>query len=273
MNMRYAAAVLAATAAFGLARLGAQPAGPVTIGVAADRPGAAIASTMYGVFFEDINFGADGGIYAEKIKNRSFEFPDPLMGWKRAAVDGASGTFAIETAAPPSPANTHYLRIAGRAGRFGVTNDGFRGIGVRKAERHTVRLLARRRSPAPVSLVVEFEAAVSALPGRAIVTASIGRNLGPGFMDFARMLLETDRIHAARRADELAGAVSAHVEAGLSVPLATAAVGVLRAAATAWHHVVAPPIGASPDALAAFLADHLEDGRQASASVPTDARR
>ncbi len=170
MKMRYAAAVLAASAAFGLARIGAQPAGPLTIGIAADRPGAAIASTMYGVFFEDINFGADGGIYAEKIKNRSFEFPDPLMGWKRAAVDGASGTFAVETAAPPSPANAHYLRIAGLAGRFGVTNDGFRGIGVRKGERHTVRLLARRRSSARVSLVVEFEDARNQPLGSATIS-------------------------------------------------------------------------------------------------------
>jgi len=148
---------MAVAAALGLARLAAQPADLVTIAVAADRPGAPIASTMYGVFFEDINFAADGGIYAEKVKNRSFEFPDPLMGWKRAAVEGASGTFTIETGAPPSPANLHYLRLVSRTGRYGVTNDGFRGIGVSKGERHTVRLLARRRGPAPVSLAVEFE--------------------------------------------------------------------------------------------------------------------
>ncbi len=36
---------------------------------------------MWGIFFEDINFGADGGLYAEMVKNRGFEFPDPLMGW------------------------------------------------------------------------------------------------------------------------------------------------------------------------------------------------
>ncbi len=157
MNTQRALMGLVAVAALGLVRLAAQPAGPVTIAVAADRPGAPIASTMYGVFFEDINFGADGGIYAEKIKNRSFEFPDPLMGWKRAAVEGANGSFAVETSGPPSPANPHYVRLVSRAGRFGITNDGFRGIGVRKGERHTVRLLARRRGPAPAALVVEFE--------------------------------------------------------------------------------------------------------------------
>ena len=53
-----------------------------TFVIKANQPGAAISPNMYGVFFEDINMGADGGIYAELIKNRSFEFFKPLMGWK-----------------------------------------------------------------------------------------------------------------------------------------------------------------------------------------------
>ena len=50
--------------------------------VKVNKPGAEIQSTMYGLFFEDINYGADGGLYAELVKNRSFEFPQSLMGWK-----------------------------------------------------------------------------------------------------------------------------------------------------------------------------------------------
>lgn len=37
--------------------------------------GAPVQPTMYGIFFEDINYAADGGLYAEMVKNRSFEFP------------------------------------------------------------------------------------------------------------------------------------------------------------------------------------------------------
>ena len=44
--------------------------------------GAPVQSTMYGLFFEDINYAADGGLYGELVKNRSFEFPDRLMGWE-----------------------------------------------------------------------------------------------------------------------------------------------------------------------------------------------
>src|ERR1044072_7350177 len=47
------------------------------------KPGAAAPPTLFGLFFEDINFGADGGLYPERVKNRSFEFPNPMMGWKQ----------------------------------------------------------------------------------------------------------------------------------------------------------------------------------------------
>jgi alpha-N-arabinofuranosidase len=55
----------------------AQP-GATTIQIAVNQPGGAIPSTLFGLLFEDINFAADGGVYAEQVKNRSFEFPDPL---------------------------------------------------------------------------------------------------------------------------------------------------------------------------------------------------
>ena len=42
------------------------------------KPASPIQKTMYGIFFEDINYGADGGLYAEMVKNRSFEFPQNL---------------------------------------------------------------------------------------------------------------------------------------------------------------------------------------------------
>ena len=46
------------------------------------KAGAAVSPTMYGIFFEDINYAADGGLYGELVKNRSFEFPQALLGWQ-----------------------------------------------------------------------------------------------------------------------------------------------------------------------------------------------
>lgn len=141
-----------------------QAAGAVTtLTVNAAAPGAAISATLFGIFFEDINFAADGGIYAEKIKNRSFEFPDALMGWRRAApaAQGNAGTFAVRTDSPPSPQNPHYLRITSKAGTYGVSNDGFRGIGFSKGQKFRFSVLARvppgDKSSAATKLLVEFE--------------------------------------------------------------------------------------------------------------------
>lgn len=127
--------VLGTLGSVGVTLLAQTPAVALAIVVDTDHPGADIAPTMYGIFFEDINFGADGGLYAEKIKNRSFEFADAMMGWKRAWVDGTAGAVDVRADTGPGPANPHYLRVRSDRGRFGVVNDGFRGVGVRKGER------------------------------------------------------------------------------------------------------------------------------------------
>ncbi len=94
---------------------------PVRLTIRADQPGMRINPAMWGVFFEDINFGADGGLYAELVKNRSFEFPEPLMGWRQISSSPDSGTLEVRTENPCIPANPHYLRlIPNRQAPFGV---------------------------------------------------------------------------------------------------------------------------------------------------------
>src|ERR1051325_4207278 len=66
-----------------------------TIEIQADKPGAKINPAMWGIFFEDINFGADGGLYAELVKNRGFEFPNAMMGWSKLSPSKARGTLAL----------------------------------------------------------------------------------------------------------------------------------------------------------------------------------
>ena len=103
-----------------------------TIIVQADKPGAKINPAMWGIFFEDINFGADGGLYAELVKNGSFAFPDPLMGWFKISPSLAKGGLAVRDDNPFNPASPNYLRIRSEAvAPFGVCNEGFRGMSVR----------------------------------------------------------------------------------------------------------------------------------------------
>ena len=77
-----------------------------------DKPGAAIPKTLFGLFFEDINFGADGGLYPERVKNRSFEFPNPMMGWKQFdRGDSRRQLYIFDQGSIKDTPNSHYLRI------------------------------------------------------------------------------------------------------------------------------------------------------------------
>ena len=103
------------------------------------KVGAEIQPTMYGLFFEDINYAADGGLYAELVKNRSFEFPQHLMGWK---------SFGKVTVMDEGPfeRNPHYVRLA-YAGhphkQTGLDNEGFFGIGVSRDAEYRFSVWAR----------------------------------------------------------------------------------------------------------------------------------
>ncbi len=142
-----------------------------TITVQVNRPGAKIAPTQFGLFFEDINFAADGGIYPERVKNRSFEFPDPMMGWKRIERDGAKGAVYVINQNPINSANPRFLRIASEGDQgFGVMNEGFRGIGVRQNEEYTLSVQARRAEGAPSRLHIELEDADGRSLGQTTVT-------------------------------------------------------------------------------------------------------
>ena len=101
--------------------------------------GAEIQPTMYGLFFEDINYAADGGLYAELVKNRSFEFPQHLMGWN---------TYGKVTLMDDGPfeRNPYYVRLSdpGHGHKHtGLDNEGFFGIGVKKGEEYRFSVWAR----------------------------------------------------------------------------------------------------------------------------------
>ena len=110
------------------------------ITVQTQKPGATVQPTMYGIFFEDINFAADGGLYAELVKNRSFEFtPDHLLGWE------AFGKVEIRNDGP-FDRNPHYARLSSMGhGDWwtGLQNEGFFGIGVERDKEYRFSIYAR----------------------------------------------------------------------------------------------------------------------------------
>ncbi|GHA70781.1 alpha-L-arabinofuranosidase C-terminal domain-containing protein [Pontibacter akesuensis] len=126
--------------------------------VKANEIQAEVAPTMWGVFFEDINLGADGGIYAELVKNRSFEFKTPMMGWKEEKRGGAEGTLLVHNRGAAQLGNPRFLRVAVKSdqGEYGLSNEGFRGMGVKKGDKYNFYVLARQLSDAKIGLVVEL---------------------------------------------------------------------------------------------------------------------
>jgi len=124
---------------------------PAALTVQTGQPGAQLNHGMWGIFFEDVNFGADGGLYAEMVKNRGFEFPDPLMGWIKIINNVAHGRASIHDEDPFNAANPHYLRLESEGGApLGVANEGFRGMGVKKGETYNFSAQVRNVSGAPV---------------------------------------------------------------------------------------------------------------------------
>ena len=108
--------------------------------VQANKPGVEIQPTMYGIFFEDINFGADGGLYAEMVENRSFEFPQRLMGWN------TFGNVTVSDVEPAFDRNPHYVTLEASGARekqTGLENRGFFGMGLKKDMKYDFTVYAR----------------------------------------------------------------------------------------------------------------------------------
>jgi alpha-L-arabinofuranosidase len=128
------------------------------ISIKANEPVAEISPTMWGVFFEDINMGADGGIYAELVKNRSFEFHRPMMGWKVLQKQIAEGTILVHNRQEKNTANPRFIRVNVAnisKGQLGINNEGFRGMGIKEGVGYDFSVLYRQNT-AGIKLHVEL---------------------------------------------------------------------------------------------------------------------
>ncbi len=144
------------------------------ISVDASHPGAAISPSMYGIFFEDINFGADGGLYPELVKNRSFEFEEPLTGWHEVlgfsakGLDNPKGELGVHTEDPLNMTNSHYLSVRVYEPGYAFYNTGFRGIGVASGAEYRFSAYVRGTGPKVI---------------RATITDESGHVLGSGKLE------------------------------------------------------------------------------------------
>lgn len=138
------------------------------------KVGKKISPDLFGLFFEDINYAADGGLYAELIQNRSFEYNPteqrnwhPLSFWEYYTPGYSYGRISVETHSPVHPNNPHYIDLdvlhVGHEEEYdgisgiGLKNPGFNGIVIRNGEKYNFSLFARQFSQDPINLWISLQ--------------------------------------------------------------------------------------------------------------------
>ncbi|MEI6949867.1 alpha-L-arabinofuranosidase C-terminal domain-containing protein [Paraflavisolibacter sp. H34] len=140
----------------------------------------AISDMLVGVFFEDINYAADGGLYAELVQNRDFEYSPGDKGnrdpnWNATyswTLKGGGTTLAIDSSAPLHLNNPHYALLQTKAPGAALVNSGFDGIVVRKGERYDLSLFARQLEGKGGRLLVRLVSKSGAVLAQATVAVS-----------------------------------------------------------------------------------------------------
>lgn len=141
-------------------------------GTAAKIPegGKPISSDLWGIFFEDINYAGDGGLYAEMVQNRSFEYSlaehegwGPTTAWRFVKLGHSVGDMTVITSQPLHPNNPHYVTLEAEVvGLYrgdsplhgvGLKNSGFDGMSLKAGERYNLSLWARGQMPLLVALL------------------------------------------------------------------------------------------------------------------------
>ena len=119
---------------------------------------------MIGVFFEDINYAADGGLYAELIQNRDFEYAlsdkegrDSNWNSSKAwSLNGTGATFTIETNSPIHPANFHYMALTITQKGAGLKNEGYNGIALAAGEKYHFSAMLRSSDKSIANVLVKL---------------------------------------------------------------------------------------------------------------------
>ncbi|HEU4554944.1 MAG TPA: alpha-L-arabinofuranosidase C-terminal domain-containing protein [Chitinophaga sp.] len=132
--------------------------------------GKKISPDLFGLFFEDINYAADGGLYAEMVQNRSFEYSPsdrqewhPFSCWQYITPGYSYGSVNVETNAPVHPNNPHYVVLNiehvgdSVAGGVGLRNRGFSGMPVKAGEQYNFSVFAKSVSRAPLTIAVSLQ--------------------------------------------------------------------------------------------------------------------
>lgn len=117
-------------------------AAPAKISVQVDKPSHPVSPHLWGIFFEDINLSADGGLYPELVRNRSFEDSEQPENWKLVNGPGGKGDISIDGSRPLNPMNRRALRVK-LNGPSSLVNEGYWGMNIVKGDTYKFSVAAR----------------------------------------------------------------------------------------------------------------------------------
>lgn len=176
------AGLLAAILTLSGALTGAEVPGGATLRVQVDQPGHLVPETLWGLFFEEINCAGDGGLYAELVRNRSFEDAETAEHWSLVAGETGKGTIGLDASTPLSPRNPRSLKLTvanAGGGRVGVANRGYWGMAVTRGETYRLQFAARAAEGFAGPVIASLESADGTVYARRQVSG-----LGPDWRSF-----------------------------------------------------------------------------------------
>lgn len=114
----------------------AQGQSAATVTILASQPGAVVSTNLFGIFFEEINYAGEGGIYAEMVRNRAFYNPSSALFWTLLTQGTATGTMIVDSGRPLNTniPNSLKLTMQSGTGSVGAGNDCLRAPG--RTHRH-----------------------------------------------------------------------------------------------------------------------------------------
>ncbi len=133
-----------------------------TLTIQVDQPGVPINSNLFGIFFEEINSAGDGGLYAELVRNRSFEDSSTTpTNWTLVTTGSAAGSMSLDTSLPLGATNLQSLKLSmtGGSGTVGTANSGYWGMAVTQAATYNLGFYARCSAGFTGPIAVALESA------------------------------------------------------------------------------------------------------------------
>ncbi|WP_298454643.1 alpha-L-arabinofuranosidase C-terminal domain-containing protein [uncultured Cellulomonas sp.] len=137
---------------------------PGELTIDGDATGVEMSPDLYGLFYEDINYAADGGLYAELVRNRSFEFTSAdnasftgMTAWEEVERAGATATTAVVTdEGRLNDTNRFYLQLEASGAGAGIRNTSYNtGVPVVAGEEYLFSVWARSQTAQPLTVAVE----------------------------------------------------------------------------------------------------------------------